>query len=214
MASAAYWNPCKLAKGNGIDCMFVSEEVILSIFLSQLFKLVSEDTWLFDCFVLQQGLNYLFAFWDLGINKSPDTGYYWLSGGKGDWMSEVSNRCPCVLFMTWYHCEVPTSVPPSISVENLSKQVFLFSICLSHFDLSSSFFLSQNICVFFSFSLLLEEIRIVLFHSLRVLSKAVDLLCEEILAVSGCFQYKGHSLSSQGGHVTRDIILYCVYILK
>lgn len=59
--SAAYFNSCKLAKGSDIDCVFVSEEVILSIFLSQLFKLVSEDTWLFDCFVLQQGFNCLLS---------------------------------------------------------------------------------------------------------------------------------------------------------
>jgi hypothetical protein len=40
--------------------MFVSKgEVILSIFLSQLFKLVSVDTWLLDCCMLQQGVNCL-----------------------------------------------------------------------------------------------------------------------------------------------------------
>lgn len=146
-----------------------SEEVILSIFLSQLFKLVSEDTGLFDCFVLQQGLNYLFAFWDLGINKSPDIGHCWLSGGKGDRMFEVSSRCPCV-FMTWCLCRVPTSVPPSVSLwqESLARQRFFFSpsafptlISIFHF------FILKYLCSF-SFSLLLEEIRIVLFHSLKV----------------------------------------------
>lgn len=82
----------------------------------------------------------------------------------------------------------------SLSVQNLSRQRFFFSPSAFPSLTSVLPFSYPKISVFFFVFFAVEEIRIVLFHSLRVLSKAVYLLCEEILAVSGCFQHKGHSL--------------------
>lgn len=76
LVSAIYLSSHEFARGSDVDCMFVSEEVILSIFLSQPFKLVSGDTWLFDCSVLRQGLNCLLSENWGHLREYPDTGHW------------------------------------------------------------------------------------------------------------------------------------------
>lgn len=170
MVSAIYLSSCELARGSDVDCMFVSEEVILSIFLSQLFKLVSGDTWLFDCSVLQQGLNCLLSEnWGYH-HESPDTGHCWISGGKSGRVSLGTDSCPAgVLLMLWLSLResTPLCLPPSVPVGRTWNQTSDFSLsALSTLVSGVWFFFLTNYYLLF-LSLLLEEIRMVLFHSLQ-----------------------------------------------
>lgn len=178
LVSAIYLSSREFARGSDVDCMFVSEEVILSIFLSQPFKLVSGDTWLFDCSVLRQGLNCLLSENWGHLRGCPDTGHWWSSGGQSSRVSMATNSCPaCMLFLIRCHWGNPgqcASCRPR--VENLERGCsFSQSTISTLISVFSSFFFAQIIYSVLSF--LLKGIRMALFHSHQSLVKGCCRIC-------------------------------------
>lgn len=170
MVSAIYLSSCELARGSDVDCMFVSEEVILSIFLSQLFKLVSGDTWLFDCSVLQQGLNCLLSEnwgYPMKVLILDTVEFQEVKVVECLWvLTAVRQACCSCCGCHWgspRYCASLLQSPwgePGIRLRT--------SLCLPFplWFLGFGFFFLTNYYLLF-LSLLLEEIRMVLFHSLQ-----------------------------------------------